>query len=120
MVKEYTQVDYLNDFKAITEKMYTVTKAKNSDYTGDATDPFKNFKQVEFMGICSAEQGFLTRMTDKMMRISSFVKNGELQVKDESVTDTLQDLAVYSILMLCYIRSKKAVDSQPNSEVDVI
>lgn len=108
----YTQEDYLNDFKAITEKMYEVTKAKNSDYTGDASDPFKNFKQVEFMGICSAEQGFLTRMTDKMMRIGSFVKKGELQVKDESVTDTLQDLAVYSILMLCYLKSKKEASSK--------
>lgn len=103
----YTQEDYLKDFEAITKKMYEVTKAKNTDYCGDNSDPFKNFKQVELMGICSAEQGFLTRMTDKMMRISSFVKNGELQVKDESVTDTLQDLAVYSILMLCYLRSKK-------------
>ncbi len=102
----YTQEDYLKDFEVITKKMYEVTKAKNSDYTGDTTDPFKNFKQVEIMGICSAEQGFLTRMTDKMMRISSFVKKGELQVKDESVIDTLQDLAVYSILMLCYIKEK--------------
>ena len=102
-----SQEDYLRDFKIITDRMYEVTKAKNSDYTGDTTDPFKNFKQVELMGICSAEQGFLTRMTDKIMRISSFVKKGELQVKDESVTDTLQDLAVYSILMLCYINSKK-------------
>lgn len=108
MSKTYTQEDYLEDFKNITEQMYAVTKAKNSDYCGDNSDPFKNFKQVEFMGICSAEQGFLTRMTDKMMRISSFVKNGQLQVKDEAVTDTLQDLAVYSILMLCYLRSKKS------------
>ncbi len=107
MSKKYTQEDYLKDFASITKRMYEVTKAKNSDYTGDDSDPFKNFKQVEYMGICSAEQGFLTRMTDKMMRVSSFVKQGQLQVKDEAVTDTLQDLAVYSILMLCYLQSKK-------------
>lgn len=101
-----TQEQYLTEFKKITDEMYEVTKRKNTDYTNGNDDAFRNFKQVEFMGICSAEQGFLTRMTDKMMRISSFVKNGELQVKDESVTDTLQDLATYSILMLCYIRSK--------------
>jgi cytochrome c-type biogenesis protein CcmE len=105
--KTYTHKEYLEDFEKITKRMYDVTKAKNADYTGDLSDPFKNFKQVEFMGICSAEQGFLTRMTDKMMRIGSFVKKGELQVKDESVTDTLQDLAIYAILMLCYIKSKK-------------
>lgn len=104
-----TQEQYLMAFKEVTDRMYEVTKAKNTDYTNGADDAFRNFKQVEYMGICSAEQGFLTRMTDKMMRISSFVKNGELQVKDEAVTDTLQDLAVYSILMLCYLRSKEEV-----------
>lgn len=102
-----TQEQYLAEFKSVTDKMYEVTKAKNTDYCNGVEDAFRNFKQVEYMGICSAEQGFLTRMTDKMMRISSFVKSGELQVKDEAVTDTLQDLAVYSILMLCYLNSKK-------------
>jgi hypothetical protein len=98
---------YLAEFKLITEQMYEITKAKNNDYTNGNDDAFRNFRQVELMGICSAEQGFLTRMVDKMMRISSFVNSGQLLVKDESVTDTLQDLANYSILMLCYIKSKK-------------
>jgi hypothetical protein len=50
--------------------------------------------------------GFLTRMMDKMKRIASFVEQGNLQVKGESVTDTLQDLANYSCLMAAYIKSK--------------
>lgn len=58
------------------------------------------------MGI-KTEQGFLTRMMDKMKRISSFVEKGELQVKDESVTDTLRDLANYSCLLAGYIKSQK-------------
>lgn len=60
---------------------------------------------MESLGI-QTEIGFLTRMMDKMKRISSFVHNGKLQVKDESVTDTLQDLANYSALMAGYIKSK--------------
>lgn len=87
--------------------MYEITKAKNSDYTGDNTDPFKNFKQVESFGALTAEQGFFTRMTDKMARIASFIKQGTLQVKDESVEDTLLDLANYCLLMICYLQSKK-------------
>lgn len=82
------------------------SRRKNADYTGKDTDPFGNFKAVEVLGI-PTEVGFLTRMMDKMKRVSSFVENGELLVKDESVTDTLQDLANYSCLLAAYIQSKK-------------
>jgi hypothetical protein len=46
-------------------------------------------------------------MTDKMARIGSFVKRGELVVKDESVKDTLLDLANYAMLFAAYLESKK-------------
>lgn len=81
------------------------SKRKNSDYTGKTDDPFSNFRSVEVLGI-TTEQGFLTRMMDKMKRIASFAEQGELQVKDESVTDTLKDLANYSCLLSGYIKSK--------------
>lgn len=100
-----TRETYLQEFKWITDRMYEITKAKNSDYTGDDNNPFDNFEAVARLGIASTEQGFLTRMTDKFMRITSFVKKGTLQVKDESVQDTLLDLANYSILLACYIKS---------------
>jgi hypothetical protein len=84
----------------------SISKLKNADYTGVNSDPFANFKSVESLGI-STEAGFLTRMMDKMARIGSFVSKGELQVKDESVKDTLRDLANYSCLLAAYIESKK-------------
>jgi hypothetical protein len=83
-----------------------ISRSKNADYTGGDSDPFGNFKAVEALGI-STESGFLTRMMDKMKRIASFAENGELQVKDESVTDTLQDLANYACLFAGYIESKE-------------
>ena len=98
--------EYLKEFEQLTTKMLETTKKKNSDYTGDDSSPFKNFTMVETMGFSTTEQGFLTRMTDKIMRVASFVKNGTLQVKDESATDTLLDLANYSLLMICYLKSK--------------
>lgn len=88
-------------------KCIDTSRAKNADYTGGSADPFSNFTSVEVLGI-KTEHGFLTRMFDKMKRISSFVQNGELQVKDESVLDTLQDLANYSALLAGYIKSKKS------------
>jgi hypothetical protein len=101
------QDQYLKDFEALTAKMLKITKAKNADYTGDTSRPFKNFEMVETMGFSSTEQGFCTRLTDKIMRVAGFVKNGTLQVKDESVEDTLLDMANYCLLFICYLKSKK-------------
>lgn len=92
------------------EKFFTecleISKKKNADYTGGNSNPFSNFTSVENLGI-KTEQGFLTRMMDKMARIGSFVSKGELQVNDESVKDTLRDLANYSCLLAGYITSKE-------------
>lgn len=98
---------YLEEFQKITTQMFEITKAKNSDYTGDTSQPFKNFTMVETMGAATTEQGFFTRMNDKMMRFAGFLKNGTLEVQDEKIEDTLMDLANYSILCICYLRSKR-------------
>jgi hypothetical protein len=115
-----TKQEYIEFFEAQTKKMLEITKAKNADYTGSGDDPFANFTRVEVLGICSTEQGFLTRMFDKFSRITSFVQKGTLQVKNESVEDTLLDLSIYSLLMLGFIVSKRqaaqmgpSVESQP-------
>lgn len=103
------QEEYLNEFRKITEEMFETTKRKNSDYTGDPGDAFKNFTTVEAMtgGVVSTEQGFFTRMTDKMMRFAGFIRTGTLQVADEKIEDTILDLAVYCILFVCYRRSER-------------
>lgn len=89
-------------------EMVEIMHRKNADYAGlKGADPFANFTRVEALGICKTEIGFLTRMTDKLCRISSFVERGELSVKDESVQDTLNDLACYSFLFAAFIESKK-------------
>ena len=102
------QEQYLARFKEITEQMYAITRAKNHDYCGDTNLPFKNFTMVETIGFASTEQGFLTRIIDKVMRVAGFIKNGSLQVVDEKVTDTLLDCANYCILFICYLESKNA------------
>lgn len=92
------------------ENCIETMQKKNQDYTGakDTQDPFANFRAVEVFGI-ETEKGFITRMTDKMARIGSFVKRGELAVKDESVKDTLLDLANYAMLFAAYLESTKTV-----------
>jgi Nucleotide modification associated domain 1 len=100
-----TKKEYFEFAEEFFKNCLFISRAKNQDYAGAGDDPFLNFKSVEVLGI-RTEVGFLTRMMDKMKRISSFVEQGTLQVKDESVTDTLQDLANYSALLAAYIKSK--------------
>lgn len=102
-----TKEEYMIYHKECCNRMIAITTAKNADYTGTNPDPFSNFSKTESLGICSVEQGFLVRMTDKISRIVSFIQKGILMVKDESIEDTLLDLANYCILMSGYIKSQK-------------
>lgn len=90
-----------------TKKILDISKRKGADYCGETnSDPFANFRQVEILGICTTEQGFLARMTDKMSRVASLIKQ-DAHVKDESIEDTLGDLANYAILMSAFLKSKQ-------------
>ena len=78
---------YLAAFKATTDKMFAITSAKNADYSwAKATDAFANFKVVEKIWAGSVEQWFITRITDKLLRIVNLTKQ-EAHVKDEAIED---------------------------------
>ena len=98
---------YMEFHQSMCNKMVEITKQKNHDYTGKGNDPFANFRNTKNCGGASPLQGFLVRMNDKIARVSSFVEKGILKVKDESVEDTLLDLANYAILMRGYIEDSK-------------
>ncbi len=89
------------------QRMQDVTRAKNHDYTGDSEDPFANFTLAERLGACSTEQGFVVRISDKLSRIASLIDK-TAQVKDESIADTLHDLANYCALFAGYLESKRS------------
>ena len=78
-----------NAFKEIVDKMFQTYKAKNADY-GNSFD-----KSMDEFGITSA----VVRMSDKMERIKSLTNKKE-KVNDESIQDTLLDLANYAILIV--------------------
>lgn len=109
-----TKAEYIEFHKECCEKMTQITKKKNADYCGEGDDPFANFKLVGSMNICSVEVGFLTRITDKISRLNSFVQKGFYEVADESVEDTLLDAANYLILMAGYIKSKNQTPRIPS------
>jgi len=112
------RAEFVACFKSFTGCMVQVMEKKNADYSGASDDPFANFSAVKNLGICSVEAGFLTRMSDKLSRIASFAKRGELSVKDESAEDTLLDLANYSILLACYLRAQRQAKMRQEHLVD--
>ena len=94
--------------KEICAEALSIMEKKNHDYAGaDGETPFANFERAEAMGICTTEQSFLVRMTDKMSRLSTFVKTGELKVDNEGYKDAVSDLINYLILFNAYIESKE-------------
>ena len=63
----------------------------------ETVDALANFKSARSLGLHPVT-GLLLRMQDKLMRIKSFVNDGELKVAGESVDDACEDLVNYSIL----------------------
>lgn len=106
-----TKQEYLEFHKKFCEKMVEITAKKNADYSGAGTDPFNNFRHIGHLVHTSAVDvvavGFLTRMSDKFSRIGSFIAKGKLMVEDESVEDTLIDLANYSALLAGFLRARR-------------
>lgn len=76
-------------YDEILEELRKTYEAKNADYGDSVGDTYKKFGDVSF----------LTRITDKYNRILSLADKGECgQVKDESLNDTILDMANYCIL----------------------
>ena len=80
----------------ISKQLNDIYKAKNHDY-GDSFGETYNK-----LGIISA----VTRITDKVNRLQSLCTKNQL-VKDESIKDTLIDLANYSIMTIIEMEDKK-------------
>ena len=100
-----TNKEYLKETEDNMKKGLGIMKAKSADYAGDI-NPFKNFDSVETICNISSENGILVRMCDKMTRIGNLI-NKDAKVKDESIEDTLLDLANYSYILLARIKARK-------------
>lgn len=82
-------------FTEITSNMAKTYAAKNHDY-GNSFD-----KSLDKFGIVAS----IVRMGDKMNRIESLTKK-EAQVKEESIKDTLLDMANYAIMTVMWMDKK--------------
>lgn len=89
-------------FEELTKQMLETFKKKNADYGDSTTQTFKEF------GLTS----YAIRLNDKLNRVKSFCKKGELEVKDERIIDTLMDMSAYCLLAVIDIKNKEKWERQ--------
>lgn len=82
--------------KRILDELRDTYINKNSDY-GDSFD-----KTIDEFGLVAPA----IRMSDKLNRFKKLIK-AQQNVKDESIEDTLLDLANYAVLTLMHIRNEE-------------
>lgn len=78
------------EHKAICDRLHDIYVAKNSDYGNSFVEVRNEFSE-----------SVLIRLSDKLNRLKALMKDPEKRkVNDESIDDTLMDLANYAILEL--------------------
>jgi len=88
---------------------------KNADYASEQ-DPLLNFKRSLEWNLPPWE-GCLVRLSDKYSRLVQLIKKQKIgeerRVKDETITDTLKDLAVYSLILIILLEESHIPRSLP-------
>ena len=79
--------------KSLTDQLQETLLTKNHDYGNSFSKSVEEYGNVV---MC-------IRIGDKLNRLKTLVRGQEQQVSDESITDTLMDLAGYAILSLVEI-----------------
>lgn len=89
--------DNVEQFMDITNNMVKIYVAKNHDYGNSFEESLDEFGLV----------ASVVRMGDKMNRIKSLIKK-EAQVKDESIKDTLLDIANYAVMTIMWMNKNQS------------
>lgn len=92
-------MDKVQKHKKICEKLNSIYEKKNHDYGNSFGETFDK------LGIISA----VTRISDKYNRLVSLcmLPDEERKVKDETISDTLLDMANYCIMTLIELDENK-------------
>lgn len=90
----------VNAFEDVTLELRKIYDAKNRDYG----DSFSKSFEEEGMAMVRI------RLGDKLNRFKNLTRGAEQQVKDESVRDTLLDLANYAIMTIMELDKNKSTE----------
>lgn len=102
---------FTGHLNAVLTKLNNTLGAKSADYSGDA-DVYNNLRLCEAFGITSVERGIFVRMLDKIGRIANLFERERVMVKDESMEDTVLDLAGYAILLYIWLNRNNQQPSE--------
>lgn len=80
--------DTVKQHMDICKKLNEIYEQKNRAYGNSFSDTYRE------LGIISA----VTRISDKFGRLKNLAKNADIPVGDESISDTLLDMANYCIM----------------------
>jgi len=87
---KYTIDALEKDIAEIVTGLAQLRKQKGHDYSSDDEDTFENLRDFGWKGV-------IIRIGDKYHRLKAFTKREKLDVADETIEDTLNDLINYSI-----------------------
>lgn len=90
-------------FYELLDTIADLHERKNNNYASD-NDPLSNLRLCESFGV-PATMGTMVRMSDKWSRLTELMK-GKQDLVGESMTDTLMDLAIYSLLEIILIEEQ--------------
>lgn len=94
--KEEKNENITISFNTLLDQIKDTHERKNHDYGDSFT------KSMDEFGMTAAA----IRLTDKLSRFKALI-NSEAKVKDESIEDTLLDMASYAIMTVEYLKKKK-------------
>ena len=92
-------------FQQILKEIQAMHDKQQADY-GKKGDPFANVRASEEWGI-PGWIGCMTRGTDKIKRLQAAARGQNLV--NESIEDSLLDLATYTIIALCLFREENGI-----------
>lgn len=97
VIDELATIGNVKQHKDILDSIHNTYIAKNNDYGNSFTKSFDKY------GITCA----MVRMEDKWNRLESLTSGKKQMVNDESIKDTLLDLANYAIMTVIELENRK-------------
>lgn len=95
-------MNIIDKHQQLCDRIHQICINKNKDYGNSASRLYEEFGLISYV----------VRMNDKMHRINNLMKN-EAMVKDESIKDTLLDLANYCLLAVADMENHQLDNIDP-------
>ena len=102
-------MDNIKQHELLLQQIHDTYIKKNHDYGDSFSRSFKKYGLVAAM----------VRMEDKWNRLDNLASGAEQRVSDESIRDTLLDLAGYCVMTIMELDKQKSVENQKAFEEQV-